>query len=151
MTTLGPKENSVGVEEHFQAIAAARYVIRKFFRTMNDEAKRAGLDPLQYQALLQVYGGPDQMLSVSQLAERLDIVPAFASKLVNGLEKKGLAVRKQSKGDRRIIEVRITKAGREAARAIDRQVQVHIDYFQKQLPLSEKQAALSLIASYLGL
>lgn len=152
-STVDVPDNGEQAEHHthFEAIAAARYLIRKMFRMMNDEAKKAGLDSLQYQALLQIYGGEHEMLYVNELAERLDIVPAFASKLVKGLDEKGLVSRTQSKRDKRIIEVRITDEGRATCRAIDQEVRVHVEYFQKQRPHSEKKAALKLLAFYLGI
>jgi DNA-binding MarR family transcriptional regulator len=138
------------VHEYFEAIAEARYVVRKVFRIIDEQARQEGLEPLEHQALLQVYGGPDQMLHVNKLAERLDIVPAFASKLVKGLEALGLVERVQSKEDRRVIEVRITATGREKAQAIDADVQLHVDYFQKQLSARERRAALRIFSFYVG-
>lgn len=138
------------VHDYFEAIAEARFVVRKVFRIIDEQARQEGLEPLEHQALLQVYGGSGEMLHVNRLAERLDIVPAFASKLVKSLEAKGLVERVQSREDRRAIEVHITTAGRDKARAIDAKVHIHVDYFQKQLSEKERHAALRIFAFYVG-
>src|SRR5258708_7915868 len=76
--------------KYFMAVAHVRYVLRKVFRMIEEQAKEYELDSLGHQALLQVYGSPGQGLRVSELAERLDIPPAFASNLVKGLVKRKL-------------------------------------------------------------
>ncbi len=78
---------------YFQGVAQARFVLRKVFRLIEEQAKLAGLDPLEHQALIQIYGSPLKRLRVKEVAERLDIVPAFASGLVKSLEGKGFGWR----------------------------------------------------------
>src|SRR5947207_1818166 len=67
---------------YFSCVAETRYVLRKVLRIVEDEAKVAGLDPLEHQALLQIYGHGKGALQVKQVAARLDVTPAFASVLV---------------------------------------------------------------------
>src|SRR6478736_1849013 len=86
---------------YFQGVAQARYVLRKVFRLVEEEAKRAGIDPLAHQALIQIYGSPTGALKVKDVAERLDITPAFASSLVKTLAAKGLIATKKDKRDSR--------------------------------------------------
>lgn len=132
-------------------IAQARYVIRKVFRIVDEEAKRAGLDPLAHQALLQIFGADDDRLTINGLAERLDIAPAFASRLVKELEGRGYVTRECSPEDRRVTNVEITRAGEELLRSIDHEVHVHVDYFQKQLGDERRYPALAIFAFYLGI
>ena len=40
-------------QRYFHGIAKARYVIRKVIRIVDEQAKKAGLDPLEHQALIQ--------------------------------------------------------------------------------------------------
>jgi DNA-binding MarR family transcriptional regulator len=135
---------------HVQAIAQARYVVRRVLRIIEEQAKTAGLQPLQHQALLQVYGAPE-LLPVFRLAERLDIDAALASRLVRQLEEAGLVERVQGNADRRVTAVRATPAGIERLRAIDESVHVHVRYFQSQLSHGSKLGALATFAFYVGL
>jgi len=50
--------HSRGFEEYFHGVSEARYVIRKVFRIVDDQAKQAGLEPLEHQALIQIFGSP---------------------------------------------------------------------------------------------
>ena len=137
--------------EYVSGIAEARYAIRRVFRIVDEQAKAVGLEPLEHQALLQVYGSPEQMLHVNSLARRLDVAPAFASRMVRRLESKQYVSRRPSTTDRRVIEVHMEDPGREVIHAIDAAVRVHVEYFQTQLPLASKHTALHIMAFYVGL
>src|SRR5262245_17289396 len=78
---------------YFESVAEARYVLRKVFRIVEERAKSLDLDPLAHQALIQIYGSPRMELRVNELADRLDIAPAFASNLVRTLATKKLLTR----------------------------------------------------------
>ena len=136
---------------YVSGIAEARHAIRKVFRIVDEQAKKVGLDPLEHQTLLQVYGSPEQMLHVNSIAHRLDIAPAFASRLVRQLEGVGYVRRVPSSADRRVTEVHMTDKGREIIRSIDSDVRIHVDYFQRNLPEDAKTTALSIMAFYVGI
>src|SRR5690606_1471866 len=106
-------------------VAEARYVLRKVFRIVEEQAKKYDIDPLAHQALIQIYGSPDMQLQVNQVASRLDITPAFSSSLVRMLVEKGLVARKRAEHDQRVTFVMITPHGREVMDAIDENVQFH--------------------------
>src|SRR6266446_3928538 len=114
---------------YFHGVAAARYVLRKVFRLVEEEAKRAGIDPLAHQALIQIYGSEKGALRVKEVAERLDISPAFSSSLV---------------------KMMVKKKGRDTLHKIDEQVQAHVDYFTHGLSAKETEAALSILMFYAG-
>ena len=135
---------------YFHGVAAARYVLRKVFRLVEDEAKRAGVDPLAHQALIQIYGSEKGALRVKEVAERLDITPAFSSSLVKLLVKKGHVTRERDKDDSRVAWVKVTPKGRALLHHIDEQVQAHVDYFTRGLPPAETEAALSILMFYAG-
>ncbi len=143
---------TAGRDKHsyFQGIAQARFVIRKVFRIVDEQARKAGLDPLEHQAMLQIYGSPEQSLPVSRLAERLDVSIAFASKLAKGLERAGYAERSQGNLDQRVTNVAITPAGRELLHRIDEQVCFHVGYFARQLSPKQRSTALAIFAFYVG-
>lgn len=147
--SLEPPE---GADQHayFQGIAQARFVIRKCFRIVDEQARQAGLDPLEHQAMLQIYGSEGQTLAVSRIAERLDISTAFASKLAKGLARSGYASRTQGSDDQRVTNVAITEAGRDLLHKIDEQVRFHVGYFARQLSPKQRATALEIFAFYVG-
>lgn len=133
-------------------IADARYVIRRVLRIVDEQAKAHGLEPLLHQALLQVYGtNKAQGITVGNLAARLDVAGAFASRMVRRLEEMGLVYREQSDVDRRATNVIATDAGAEKLAAIDDEVHHHVAYLQHQLHEDERVSALSIFAFYVGL
>lgn len=131
-------------------IAEARYVIRKVFRIVDEEAKKMGLDPLEHQALLQIYGAGPQLLTVSGLGDRLDVASAFASRVVRSLDEKGLVVRRADASDKRITKLEITESGRDLVKSIDEAVHLHVEYFQAQLTDNQRLAALAIFSFYVG-
>lgn len=135
---------------YFRGVAEARYVLRKVFRLVEEEAKRAGLDPLAHQALIQIYGSENGMLRVKEVAERLDITAAFASSLVKMLTAKRYVTRVGDTKDNRVIWVKIAGRGRELLHRIDEQVQIHADYFTQSLTPQQTEAALSILMFYAG-
>jgi DNA-binding MarR family transcriptional regulator len=120
------------------------------FRLVEEEAKRAGIDPLAHQALIQIYGSPTGALKVKDVAERLDITPAFASSLVKALAARDLIATKRDRHDSRVNWVQVTKEGRALLHHIDEQVQIHVDYFSRGLKPVETEAALSILLFYAG-
>lgn len=135
---------------HVKAIAHARFVLRRILRLLDEQAVAGGLQPLQHQALLQIYGS-ESPLPVNRVADRLDIAPALASRLVRQLEDKGLVERARIPDDRRVIAVRASAAGIEVLRKIDASVHVRVDHFQRQLTDEGKLGALATFSFYLGL
>ncbi|HXJ02681.1 MAG TPA: MarR family winged helix-turn-helix transcriptional regulator [Micropepsaceae bacterium] len=136
---------------YFYGVAQARYVLRKVFRLVEEEAKRAGIDPLAHQALIQIYGSETSALKVKEVAARLDITPAFASSLVKSLAAKGLISTMRDKQDSRVSWVKVTKDGRALLHRIDEQVQIHVDYFTRGLSAQQTEAALSILMFYAGI
>ena len=142
--------NASDKREYFMAVAHVRYILRKVFRMVDEQAKKAGLESLAHQALLQVYGNSNQALRVSELAERLDIAPAFASNLIKGLVKRKLLQRGSDPFDMRVTILQITAAGRELCHRVDQKVRPHVDYFTSQLTADERETALSILMFYVG-
>src|SRR5690348_6494445 len=99
---------SVDKHEYFATVAQSRFILRKVFRLVEEQAKKSGLESLAHQALLQVYGSPEQQLRVSELAERLDIAPAFASNLIKDLVKRKYLQRGADPADLRATMLQIT-------------------------------------------
>lgn len=134
---------------YWRGIAEARYVIRKVTRIVDEQARRAGLDPLEHQALIQIVGASTPR-RVSELAERLDIAPALSSRLVRRLESNGLVNRKPSSVDKRSIRVTATARARQVLSQINDAVALHMGYFHQQLSEAERAIAFGMLASYAG-
>jgi DNA-binding MarR family transcriptional regulator len=141
---------TAAMHNYFVGVAKARFVIRKAFRIVEEQAKALGLDPLAHQALIQIYGSPNGKLRVNQVAERLDIAPAFASSLVATLVKADLASRMRDKTDQRVTFVVATSTGENLLAEIDERVRFHVNYFTQQLSQDEREHALSILLFYVG-
>lgn len=135
---------------YFADVAQARYILRKVFRIVEEQAKKFDLDSLAHQLLIQIYGSPDMELQVSQIANRLDITPSFSSSLVRQLADKNLVARRRAKHDQRVTYVAITAEGRQIMDTIDENVKFHVDYFVSQLQPEEREGALSILMFYVG-
>jgi DNA-binding MarR family transcriptional regulator len=142
--------DAIKKHKYFMAIAHFRYILRKVFRMIDERARDHGLESLEHQALLQIYGSPMQQLRVSELAERLDIAPAFASNLIKGLVKRKLLKRNSDASDRRVTILHITNMGRDLCDRIDAEVRPHVDYFTNQLTPDERATAVSTLMFYVG-
>lgn len=148
----GEDDVDVDFRAYMHSVAQARYVVRKVIRIVHDQAKRVGLDPLEHEALLQIYGsGTDALLSVNGLADLLDVAPALASRVIKALAAKGLVRREPSGKDKRVTLVAATDAGVTILRTVDREVHVHIDYFRKQLEDGDRLSLMAIFAFWAGL
>lgn len=137
--------------DYFAEVAEARYILRRVFRIAEEQARDAGFEPLAHQALIQIYGSPERRLRVNQLAERLDITPAFASSLLKSLEADGMIDRTRDAADHRATWVSVTDAAIEKLVAIDAAVGFHVDYFAAQIPAKDRRRALATLKFYVGL
>lgn len=135
---------------YFGGIAEAHRVIRKVFRLVDEQAKKAGLEPLEHKLLIQVFGAPGAPLSVYAAADRLDISSALASRLIKGLVERGLVDRVPGEHDRRVTNVTITPAGRQLLATIDADVRHQVELFQRELTDDERDGALRIFSFYLG-
>lgn len=139
------------LHDYFSRIADTRYIVRKVFRLIDEQAREAGLDPLEHQALVQLVGAPGRRLQMKDLANRLDVGADVASKTVSALQEKGYAVRTRSANDRRGIDVSPTTAAESLLAGIDVRVRAHIALLQHDLPRRVQLAALRMFAFYVGL
>jgi DNA-binding MarR family transcriptional regulator len=148
--TEAPEADSPDFQRYFHGIAKAHEIIRKVFRIVDERARAAGLEPLEHKLFIQIFGAWETQLRITELAARLDIPPALASRLVKGLEVRGLVVRTPAAEDRRMIRVGTTDAARTLLGDIDRGVRRQVDYFQAGLSDDDRAAALRVFAFYLG-
>jgi DNA-binding MarR family transcriptional regulator len=96
----------------YQTLADFRYALRHYLRFSQNAVETAGLTLQQHQALLSIIGYPGrEQVTVSELAERLQIKHHSAVGLVNRLEDQGLVERKQNPDDRRQVLIWLTQKG----------------------------------------
>jgi DNA-binding MarR family transcriptional regulator len=137
------------IHDYFCSVADARFVMRKVVRIVDEIAKQRRLDPLEHQTLIQVFGAKGEVL-VRTVAERLDVSPAFASKLVKALVAKGLVSSHASPTDLRVSLLRATAAGERLLEEIDAEVRRQVNVFTRALTPENRTAALAIFAFYVG-
>jgi DNA-binding MarR family transcriptional regulator len=99
-------------QAEYETLATFRYELRRFLRFSEEAARASGIEPQQHQALLAIRGFPERArLTISELAERLQIRHHSAVGLVGRLVGQGLLERIQNHSDRRLVFVRLTPDG----------------------------------------
>jgi DNA-binding MarR family transcriptional regulator len=105
----------------YPALADLRYQLRRFIRVREVAARRAGVEPQQYLALLQIKGLEGrQPATIGALSERLQIRHHAVVQLVDRLADQGLAERHRAGRDRREVVVRVSAAGEKVLRRLAR-------------------------------
>ena len=138
-------------ERYFVAVAHARYVMRAVTRIVDEQARKESLESLEQQTLIQVCGAQDGPIRINELADRLDIVPAFASRLVGKLEDADLVKRSPSDEDGRVTLVEVTPKGIRLLDRINERVHVYVDLFKQQLSEQAREDAFKIFAFYVGM
>jgi DNA-binding MarR family transcriptional regulator len=90
---------------------------------LGDMLKPRALSPTQYNALRILRGAGDEGRSCSEIAERMINRDPDITRLVDRLERRGLVKRCRDGKDRRVITTRITPAGLELLRSLDRPIE----------------------------
>jgi len=103
----------------------------------SDLLKPHGLSPTQFNALRILRGAGDGGRTCSEIAERMVNRDPDITRLLDRLERRGLVARSREGRDRRVIITRISQAGLELLRTLDRPVE---EFNRKQMgQLSEPQ------------
>jgi DNA-binding MarR family transcriptional regulator len=99
--------------ERFIKIAEFRASLLTFLRHSEHACRRWGLTPQRYLLLLTIKGAPDrsERLSLTEIAERLELSPNAVSELCARAEEAGLLARERSSDDGRIVFLRVTPDG----------------------------------------
>jgi DNA-binding MarR family transcriptional regulator len=112
----------------FETLAEFRYALRRFLRFSEEVTRKSGVTPLQYQLMLQIKGFPGRdWANVAELAERLQAKHHGVVALISRCEEAGLVRRNASRGDKRRVEVQLTKKGDECLEQLAR---LHRDELQ---------------------
>jgi len=98
-----------------------RRVLRLFERVTNTQLRNccAGVTLAQCLVLLEV--DLEERLAVGQLASRLRLDNSTLSRTIDGLVRKGMLDRARDEDDRRVVWVRLTRAGKAVCTAIHEQ------------------------------
>ncbi len=96
----------------YQALAEFRYQIRKFLRFSEQAVRAAGIEPGQYQVMLEIKGMPEGVRPpIRELANRMQIQHHSAVELINRLESGGYVRRERGHDDRREVLLALTPKG----------------------------------------
>lgn len=107
-TAAGP----VLAKKDYEALAAFRYMLRKFLHFSEAAAEQEGLTAQHHQALLAIQGFPGRdVVTVGELAERLQLKHHSVVGLADRLVERGLVKRRASQEDRRIVHLSLTARG----------------------------------------
>jgi DNA-binding MarR family transcriptional regulator len=99
-------------QSEYETLAAFRYSLRQFLHFSEDAAQSVGLTPQQHQALLSIKGFPGRdKITITELAEQMQIRHQSAVGLADRLMFQGLLVREQSLTDRRQVYVTLSPKG----------------------------------------
>jgi DNA-binding MarR family transcriptional regulator len=129
-------------ESQYAAVADGRYLIRRAFRIIDQEARKMGVDPLAFQALVQLAGVGTATRSVTDLAVRLDIPRGLASRLATDLEGLALVDRLRSPDDKRVTLVRATSAGLDMVDHVFVRCLRSLTALQDEMPYEKRAAVL---------
>jgi DNA-binding MarR family transcriptional regulator len=105
--------------------------------------KTHGLSPTQYNALRILRGAGDSGRTCSEIAERMISPDPDITRLLDRLERRGLAERSREGRDRRVTISRITHAGRELVATLDQPME---QFSRKMLKHMGEQKLRTLIS-----
>ena len=106
-------------KSHYETLAALRHALRQFLAFSQSAARAAGLTPQQHQALLAIKGFPGRdTVTVSELAERLQLRHHSTVELLDRLVDLKLVVRQHLAADRRQVHVRLSARGEQILDAL---------------------------------
>ena len=134
-----------------EAVADARYLLRRAFRLIDEEARKVGLGALEHQLIVQLRGAASLTYSVSDLAVRLDVQLNLVSRIATELEKRNLVVRERSASDGRVTLVRATPEAVNLARRVAERIRPHFDNLQAEFSLERRKRALEIWAQNFGI
>ena len=134
------KRVSVEQKAVIGVLRAAGIVRREVVRILRPH----GLGHSQYNVLRILRGAPEGLGTMEIVSRMLDEVPGI-TRLIDGLERRGLVVRVPSKSDRRRIDCRITRAGLEMLSELDESVDEMNRRVLKSLTSAEATRLIGLL------
>lgn len=132
------------------AVADARYLMRRAFRIIDAEARRIGLEPLAFQALVQLMGAPTRSRTVGELATRLDVPAGLVSRLLGDLQRLDYIDRLPSPEDGRVKLVRATAAAEDVVFTVYARCRTKFQDLRDDLDEDRRREALQNWADNFG-
>jgi DNA-binding MarR family transcriptional regulator len=116
----GPKRSTLTEETvDYQILADLRYHIRRFLRVREGAARAAGVEPQHYLLLLQIKGLEGrEPVTISRLADRLQLRHHSTVELIDRLVAKELVARRHDGWDRRAVSIALRPAGERMLRRL---------------------------------
>jgi len=106
-------------DPNYKIMAELRYQIRRFLHFSELTARKAGLEPQQYQLMLVLKGPPDGFRScIGEVADRLQIQHHSTVELVDRLSRRGMVRRRRGIEDRREVLIELTPKGEKVLREL---------------------------------
>jgi DNA-binding MarR family transcriptional regulator len=97
--------------ERFRGLSGFRYALRRFLAASEEISRRAGVTQQQYQVLLAIKAAESGPLTMTDLAEQLMLTHHAAVQMIDRLAEAGLAERRSSAKDGRLVLLRLTEKG----------------------------------------
>lgn len=139
-----------GVEQRAEEIAAMlEGVVRRQRKASQDQLEGLGVTPGQVR-VLRTLRHAEGALRVSELAERLGIVPRSATSAVDSLENAGLVARAPDPGDRRATLVSLTDQGGKVLQSVRRRKRDALIAQIERLNDEQQTALLALLRHLAG-
>lgn len=107
--------------------------------------KAHGLSPTQFNALRILRGAGPGGLPCSEIGERMINHDPDITRLLDRLERQGLVQRSRGQEDRRVIMARITPAGLDAIKPIDRPMEEYHRKAMKHVPKTQLKSLLNVL------
>lgn len=97
--------------ERYRGLSGFRQALRRFLAASEAISRAAGVTQQQYQALLEIKAAAGGQMTMSDLADQLLLTHHAAVQMVNRLARAGLAERRGSARDGRLVLLHLTDAG----------------------------------------
>ncbi len=96
----------------YELLAEFRYRLRRFLGFSEQEARKHGISPQQYQALLAIEGYPGRnRVTIGELAEQMCVTHHSMVGMVNRMEAQGLVQRETGVEDKRQVWITLKPKG----------------------------------------
>lgn len=96
----------------YAALAKFRSSLRRFLHETSEAARKHGVTPQQHQVMLSIKGMQGRnWLSISELAESMQVRHHSMVALIDRCEKAGIVQRSRDASDRRVARVSLTASG----------------------------------------
>lgn len=141
-----PKADADSIELNYLMSAAAdamRAASEQLFSRFGTEQQRRAFGLVRV-----IYFSDDQMLSQTELSERLNLPPSTVTYFIDSLERDGLVVRTPHPSDRRMTLVAITSAGKSLSEEIVPAVAHHMAMVASVFTQQEKRVFRDLLLRF---